>query len=145
MIDIEDRDRQPGIAEIDAYIGNPLFGELRRRMDGEHQALYRIEYSGDKVLLGWNVKFKKAGRTLCTAYPREGHFPMLLVVAPREKQRVEALLPSLSEAFQRIYRGTQEGMGQRWLLLDIGADNAVRGNALLDDACEVIRIRRQSK
>ena len=69
-----------------------------------------------------------------------GHFPMLLVVGRKETDRVEALLPSFSHAFQSIYNGTQEGMGQRWLLLDVGEDDA-----LLDDACEIVRIRRESR
>ena len=140
MLDIEDRSYMPDMAELAAYVGNPRFDELCRRMADGYKALHTIEYSGDKVLLGWNVKFSKAGRTLCRAYPRRGHFPMLLVVGRKETDRVEALLPSFSHAFQSIYNGTQEGMGQRWLLLDVGEDDA-----LLDDACEIVRIRRESR
>ena len=138
MIDVENKAYPPTLAELDAYVSNPLFGDLCRRMEDEHQALCKIEYSGDKVLLGWNVKFKKAGRTLCTVYPRRGHFPMLLVVGQREKPAVEALLPRLSSEFQALYHATQEGMGQRWLLLDFAAPSP-----LYDDALTVIRIRRR--
>lgn len=137
MLDIEDRTRQPSLREMSEYIGCPLFDELCRRMDGDYQALCKIEYSGDKILLGWNAKFRKAGRTLCTVYPRKGHFFMLLVVGPKEKQRVEERLPAFSEEFQEVYRTTREGMGQRWLLLDLNEHTA-----LYDDALHVIRIRR---
>ena len=140
MIDIDDKSYQPNIEEISNFVDNALFDELCRYMDREYQALVKIEYSGDKVLLGWNLKFKKAGRTLCTVYPRRGHFPMLLVVGPKEKLRAEALLPELSCEFQAIYNNTQEGMGQRWLLFDFQTHTEV-----FEDALQLIRIRRQSR
>lgn len=138
MIDIKDKGRMPTEAEIRAYTGCPLFDELSDFLRSEYQALCKIEYSGDKALSGWNVKFKKAGKTLCTLYPRKGSFAMLLVVGRKEKPRVEALLPTLCEAFQKTYRDTREGMGQRWLLLHFSARDSV-----YDDALKIIRIRRE--
>ena len=140
MRGLEDKNRKPDIDELSRFVQNPLFDELCRYMDSEYQAIRCIEYSGDKVLLGWNLKFKKAGRTLCTVYPRPGHFPMLLIVGRKEKERVEALLPSLSEKFQQIYRETKEGMGQRWMLLNFDARTPA-----FEDAMKVVRIRRESK
>ena len=84
MRGLEDKNRKPDIDELSRFVQNPLFDELCRYMDSEYQAIRCIEYSGDKVLLGWNLKFKKAGRTLCTVYPRPGHFPMLLIVGRKE-------------------------------------------------------------
>ena len=140
MIDIEDKSYPPTLAEIDAYIGNPLFGDLLRHMEETYRPRINIPYSGDTVLLGWNVQFQRAGRALCRVYPRKGFFPMLLVVEPKEKQRVEALLPSLGREFAEVYRSTKEGMGQRWLLIDLFAPGA-----LYEDAKRVIRIRSESK
>lgn len=138
MIDIENRAHMPSVTELSAYVGNPLFDELCGYMDRTYGALQKIEYSGDKVLLGWNLKFKKGGRTLCTVYPRPGHFPMLLIVGPREKARVEALLPTLSPAFQDAYNGTREGMGQRWMLLDFDDRTA-----LYEDMLKIVQMRRE--
>ena len=53
---------------------------------------------------------------------------------------MEALLPSLSEKFQQIYRETKEGMGQRWMLLNFDARTPA-----FEDAMKVVRIRRESK
>lgn len=140
MLDIEDKGRQPDVQELIAYVDNPLFDELITRMQATYAPKVSVEYSGDKVLLGWNVKFVKAGRTLCRAYPRRGHFPLLLVVGQKEKVKTELLLPGLSEAFQKVYHDTQEGMGQRWLLFDVGTDAA-----LLDNILAVVQIRRESR
>lgn len=139
MLDIEDKSRQPSMGEISVFISNSLFDCLCMTMADEYAALIKIVYSCDKILLGWNVKFKKGGRTLCTFYPRRGFFHMLLVVGPKEAERVEALLPSCSREFREVYSNTKEGMGQRWMLFDF-----TKRTPDYDDALRVIRIRRQS-
>ena len=140
MIDIEDKSYQPTVSEMSEFVGNPLFDELCGYMESEYQACEKVEYSGEKAFLGWNLKFRKAGRTLCTVYPRKGYFPMLLIVGRKEKDRVEALLPSMSEEFTQLYENTRECMNQRWLMLDFSEKNA-----LFSDALSIVKIRRESK
>ncbi len=140
MIDIENRLYQPSMEELRAYTDCEAFDSLYSDLEREYQPMCKIEYSCDKAFLGWNAKYKKAGRTLCTVYPRRGHFPLLVVVGQREKQRVEALMPSFSAAFQEKYVQTQEGMGQRWLMFDLSSCNE-----LYDDILRVVRIRRESR
>ena len=129
MLDIADKTRQPSREEL---------SELCRHMGSDYQALCTIQYSGEQLLLGWNIRFHKAGKTLCTLYPRPGRFTLLLVVGQKEKPQVEALLPALTKEFQAAYHATREGMGQRWMLLEMN-------ETLLGDMLEVIRIRRQAK
>lgn len=140
MIDIFDKSYKPEIKEIFEFIGNPLFNETYEYIINEYKALYNIDYSGDKVLLGWNVSFRKGGRTLCRLYPRKEFFSILVVIGQKEKERVEALLPNMSEAFRHKYESTPEGMGQRWLVFDLNTNND-----LYNDLKEIIAIRRASK
>jgi hypothetical protein len=140
MIDIEDKLYQPSVEELIAFVNKPLFGELCETMEREYEPRCHIEYSGEKGYSGWNLKFKKAGRTLCTVYPRPGCFRMLLVVGPKEKERVETLLPTFSAAFRERWNGTRELMGQRWMMLDFDEPSEEYGDAL-----RIIRIRRESK
>lgn len=137
MINIEDKNYQPSIEEIKEYVDLPLFNEIFTYMDTEYNALVKTEYSGDKVLLGWNVKFKKAGKTLCTVYPRKGHFYLLVIVGNKEKEQTEALMDDLSDGFKSIYTNTKEGIGQRWLLFDFNKKNDV-----YEDVLKIVRIRR---
>ena len=138
MTDIEDRTHQPGMEEMISYAGIPLFSELCAAMEREYQPQHRIEYSGEKGFSGWNLKFRKAGRTLCTVYPRRGHFLMLLVIGPKEKARAEALLPAFSASFRARYSGAREFMGQRWMMLDFDAPSEE-----YEDALRVVRLRRE--
>ncbi|MDD3919741.1 MAG: DUF3788 domain-containing protein [Eubacteriales bacterium] len=140
MIEITDKTHQPSIEEIKEYIDNPLFTALYRHMQEAYQANVSVEYSGDKVLLGWNVKFYKAGRTLLRLYPKRGLFNVLVVIGKKEKERAEAILPELSCEGRKVYETTQEGMGQRWLLFTVSTKDGV-----YNDVLRLVEIRRNSK
>ena len=138
-LDLLDKTNKPELAQLMAYVENPLFEALCERLREEYRALHSIDYSGDNVLPGWNVSFRKAGRTLCRLYPKKGRFAVLVVVGQREKMRVERELHQMSDEMQAIYRQTKEGMGQRWLVYDLTAPDA-----LYRDTLSLIRARRES-
>lgn len=140
MIDIKDMGYSPSIAEIGDSIGLPLFEVFCRYMDEEYQAVRKIEYSKDVWARGWNVKFRKAGKSLCVVYPKNKYFTVLVVVSNKEKERVENMLPYLSGELQELYRNTKEGNGQRWLMIDLYLDDEV-----YQDVLQLIRIRRESR
>ena len=140
MIDIKDMGYSPSIAEIGNFIGLPLFEVFCRYMDEEYQAVRKIEYSKDVWARGWNVKFRKAGKSLCVVYPKNKYFTVLVVVSNKEKERVENMLPYLSRELQELYRNTKEGNGQRWLMIDPYSDDEV-----YQDVLQLIRIRRESR
>ena len=137
MIDIKDISHAPSLGEIGAYIGFPLFDTFCQYMDTEYKAIRKIEYSKDVWARGWNVKFKKSGKSLCVVYPKDGYFTVLVVVGNKEK---ENQLPHLSEEIQELYQNTKEGNGQRWLMIDVHSDDCVYGDVL-----QLIHIRRISK
>ena len=140
MIDIKDISHAPSLGEIGAYIGFPLFDTFCQYMDTEYKAIRKIEYSKDVWARGWNVKFKKSGKSLCVVYPKDGYFTVLVVVGNKEKEYVENQLPHLSEEIQELYQNTKEGNGQRWLMIDAHSDDCVYGDVL-----QLIHIRRISK
>ena len=119
MVDLSDGSVCPVLEEIGEQIRNPLFGQFCAQVKEQYQCLEKIEYSGCSWEMGWNVKFKKAGKTLCTIYPREGYFTVMIVVGKKEKDAVEAILPDCSETIRDVYNRTKEGNGQRWLMIDL--------------------------
>ncbi|MFR5601067.1 MAG: DUF3788 domain-containing protein [Lachnospiraceae bacterium] len=140
MLDIKDIAHQPDLDEISQYIANPLFDQFFQFMQEEYKALCKIEYSKDTWAQGWNVKLRKAGKGLCVIYPKQSCFTVLVVVGRKEKEQVEKLLPRLSKEMQALYEATKEGNGQRWLMIDLNAENE-----LYQDTLKLIRIRRESK
>lgn len=139
MIDIQDKNYCPAIREISEYVRNPVFMEFCSEIKDIYQCTEKIEYSSCSWEKGWNVKFKKAGKTLCTIYPKEGFFKILVVVGPKEKAIVEAALPECTADLCNIYKQTQEGNGQRWLMIDMEDKES-----LYQDVLRLIEIRRTS-
>lgn len=140
MLDIKDMEHQPDQEELREYIRNPLFDEFCRYMEEEYKALVKIEYSKDVWQKGWNMKFRKAGKSLCVIYPRSGYFTLLVVVGKKEKEAVLTLLPQTTKALRKLYADTKEGNDQRWLMIDL-----YKKDLLYQDALDLIRIRRTSK
>lgn len=130
----------PDIFEISDYIGNPLFDQFCEFMDREYKALRKIEYSKDVWARGWNIKLRKAGKSLCVIYPKENYFTVLVAIGNKEKEKVEGILSQLSNEVQTIYRETKEGNGQRWLMIELHSNDCI-----YQDTLKLIRIRRESK
>lgn len=119
MIDIKNYNYSPAIDEISDYIRNPLFDDFHQEIVKCYKAQPKIEFSKCSWEYGWNIKFKKSGKNLCTVYPRENYFTVLVVIGTKEKIVVESILSQLSPIIQEVYHQTKEGNGQRWLMIDL--------------------------
>ena len=114
-----DKSRRPSLEEIGEYVGNPLFSQFCGEVKDRYQCAERIEFSACSMEKGWNVKFKKSGKALCTVYPREAYFTAMVVVGQKEKGLGGPALPSCAAALQELYARTREANGQRWLMIDL--------------------------
>lgn len=56
---------------------------------------------------------------MCTIYPRENYFTVLVVVGKKEKDAVKAILQEFNPILRDIYCQTKDGNGQRWLMIDL--------------------------
>ncbi len=139
MIDLKDKSYCPTLEEIGEYINNPVFTEFCSEIKNVYKCNEKIEFSSCSLEKGWNIKFKKAGKTLCTIYPRECYFTVMVVVGRKEKESVEEVLPECTPELQRIYNRTTEGNGQRWLMIDLEDKEE-----LYRDLLRLIQIRRKS-
>lgn len=137
MIDLKDRNHCPTLDEIGAYVRNPVFSKFCTEVKTGYSCTEKIEFSACSMEKGWNIKFKKGGRTLCTIYPRESYFTVMVVIGRKEKEAVEAILPDCTASLQTLYEETPEGNGQRWLMLDLEDEDD-----LYRDLFRLIAIRR---
>jgi len=131
--------QKPSMATISTYVNSPLFESLCKHIETEYQSKPVLEYSRCSMQYGWNVKYKKVGRTLCTLYPMEGYFIALIVIGEREKPEIESMLPFFTEYLQQLYHETKTSMGQKWLMINVTDD------AVLEDVKQCIAIRRGKK
>ncbi len=93
-----DKEHEPSNEQIAEFLDTPLWDDLSNHLQQVYKVKPKKEYSGcamdEGVWKGWNVKYKKNGKSLCTLYPKQGYFLSLITVS--EKDAVEAdLLISL--------------------------------------------------
>lgn len=131
--------QKPSLELVSDYVNSPLFDNLSRHLETEYQSKPVLEYSKCSMQYGWNLKYKKSGRSLCTLYPMEGYFIALIVIGEREQADTEMMLPYCTEYLQQLYHETKTGMGQKWLMIN------VMDKAILKDVKLLIAIRRGKK
>ena len=88
-------DRQPSLEEIAAAVATPLWGKFLIHLEETYRVTPKVEYSKCAMAPGWNVKYKKSGKALCTLYPVEGAFSCMVVIGDKKQNEAELLLPSL--------------------------------------------------
>lgn len=129
------RDNQPWFNQIGQYIGTQFWDELNEHLQATYSVEPKIEYSICSGAPGWNVKYKKGGRSLCTLYPDKGFFTCLVCIGTKEEMEAELLLTTCTEYTQNLYRNAQAMNGTRWLML------AVTSHDVLEDAKKLISTR----
>lgn len=132
-------DKQPDAEEIERYINSPLWGILNRFLQENYEAQPDYSYSSCSGQPGWNVKYRKAGRSLCTLYPMDGYFIALVVIGAREQAEAELAMPMCDEYTQKLFLNTAFSAGGKWLMV------AVTSETILDDVEHLIQIRRKIK
>lgn len=119
MIDIQDKKYCPTLGEMIEYVHNPVFARFCSDMKSKYHCSEKIEFSSCSWQFGWNIKFKKSGKTLCTIYPKENYFTVLVIVGMKQKESVEAILEELTPELRGIYKQTKTGNGQKWLMMNL--------------------------
>lgn len=127
----------PTWKQVTEYIGSPLWAEFNERIQSAYQIKPCMEHSRCSMQAGWNIKYKKGGKSLCTLYPMQGYFIALVVVGSHELTEAEFLMPQCSDYVQTVFKNTKTGSGQKWLMLD------VRDREIMDDVFSLINLRKR--
>ena len=98
-----------------------------------------MSYSKCAAQPGWNIKYQKSGKSLCTLYPMEGYFIGLVVVGAKEEEEVEMALGTFTPYVQELYRKSSFSCGGRWLMIE------VKNKSVLQDIKSLIAIRVRPK
>lgn len=115
---------RPDALQIEAYVASPQWPALRSFIERTYAVEPTIEYSKCSGAPGWNMKYRKSSRALCTLYPAQGFFTCLISIGTREAMEAELVLTSCSAYVQRLYKNTASFNGAHWLMIDV-TDEAV--------------------
>ena len=77
-----DKDVQPAESEIEDFVGTELFTDLHNHVCERYNVKPKMAYSNcamdNNIWRGWNIKYQKSGKSLCTIYPQQGYFLVLV-------------------------------------------------------------------
>ncbi len=138
-VDLYKADKQPTEEEIADYIASPLWDDLNEFLRSNYEVEPSYSYSTCSGQPGWNVKYQKAGRSLCTLYPMQGFFIALVVIGAREEVEAMLALPTYDDSIQTMYNSAATLMGGRWLMIHVTSEK------ILDDVKCLIQLRRKIK
>lgn len=133
------QDNQPTLQNINDFVNSELWNELCLFLEDTYAVLPKLEYSKCSMQKGWNVKYKKSSKSLCTLYPMEGYFIVLIVIGEKEQAESEFIMPTCSEYVQELFSKTPYSLGGRWLMLEI------KEKPVLEDVLKLIQIRVKPK
>ena len=126
---------EPSLQEIDSFIDSPLWKDLRAYVETTYGVEPRVEHSTCSGAPGWNVKYRKSGRSLCTLYPDAGAFTALVTIGAKEAPEAELLLPLCSEYLRELCTRAGALNGARWLMIRVSDER------VLNDVKALIRLR----
>lgn len=132
-------EKQPTVEEIAKYIANPLWDELNAFLQESYEVEPTYSFSQCSGQPGWNIKYQKSGRSLCTLYPMSGFFIALVVIGAKEDTEVELLAPMFTGHVQGLLKSSVSLAGGRWLMIN------VTDEAILKDVKQLIQLRRKIK
>jgi len=129
----------PDLASISKFIESPLWEELCQHLEGKYHVMPKVEHSICSSAPGWNLKYKKSGRALCTLYPAQGFYTCLVSIGSKEAMEAEVLLGTCTEYLQNLYWSTKPFQGGRWLMIEVSSSD------ILEDVKELIALRVKKK
>ena len=93
--EVFNKENQPTDAEIKSFVGTELFSDLDNYLRESYKVKPKLAYSGcamdNNIWRGWNIKYQKSGKSLCTIYPQQGYFLALVPGKPFEVRNDDTL------------------------------------------------------
>lgn len=109
----------PNLDQIDGHIASALWQDLRSCLEEKYGVTPTVSHSCCSGAPGWNVKYRKSGRALCTLYPAEGSFTCLVTIGGKEAMEAEFLLAGCTDYVRELYWNCSPMNGGRWLMIEV--------------------------
>ena len=117
------KEREPSSVQIREFADTPLWDDLAAHLEQAYNVRPQLFYSCcsmDKgAWKGWNVKYKKSGKALCSLYPKQGYYVALIAIGEREAAEADLLIPLCDEYTQDLYNRTKSGKTGKSLAIEV--------------------------
>lgn len=137
---ILDGSHTPTYEEITGYISEParsLWQEMNAFLRERYKVSHRITFSKCSGKPGWNVKYHKSGKSLCTLYPEKDCFIALVVITLDFTEVIEGMAGDFGPYILELVREARPFNGTKWLMI------RVDGPAVLDDVKQLLVLKHE--
>lgn len=116
-------DLSPTFKDISDFIAGPVrnyWVELNSFIQAEFKASPKIQFSKCSAQPGWNIKYQKSGKAICTLYPEHDQLTVLVVI-PLELAEIikTSLRQDFSPRLLEVIRTAKPFNGTKWLMINI--------------------------
>lgn len=123
-------EQEPSVKDVREFVGTPLWDDLATSLQQTYGVQPTLFYSGcsmrEGFFKGWNVKYRKSGKALCTLYPKQGYFCALIAVGAKEAAAADLLIPLCDAYTQDLYSRTESGAAGKSLPVEVTDENILR-------------------
>jgi hypothetical protein len=129
----------PTPAQVRAHLGSSagLYDSLLEFLSHNYQVEPLVEFGGAKY--GWQLRYRKGSKPLCTIYPEAGAFTVLVVLGRDESDKALAAQDTLHPTFRKALLEAHVYHDGRWLWLRVLSEED------LEDIKTLLAIKRKPK
>ncbi len=136
------KENEPSNQEIKEFVDTPLYDDLDNYLRETYKVQPKLFYSSCSMdngyWKGWNIKYKKSGKSLCTLYPKQGFFAALITVSAKQISEDDVLILLRSDYMKDLFVRTKAGTNGKSLPIE------VRNKNILRDVKTLIELRASS-
>ena len=119
-----DKQHQPTPQEISAALGSrqPLWRQLTQFIADNYQLPGELSFGGSKY--GWNIWYRRNGKTLASLYPQQTHFVAQIVLGKDQVEKARQL--KLGKNVRTVLQETPQLHDGRWLFIKVRTEKDVK-------------------
>lgn len=118
----------PTYEEITEYIEEPgktLWECFNTYIQESYKAKPKITFSVCSAKPGWNIKYQKSGKSLCTLYPEKERFIALIVIKLDIVSIIESMEEKFTDYIMNITRDAKPFNGTKWLMISVDSKDVL--------------------
>jgi hypothetical protein len=138
MIDIFNKTYEPTINEINDFVGEKAKNrwlDIQKFIVDNYKTKPQTCYSSCSAMPGWNVKYKKSSKAICTLYPREDYYAILVVLNSIDMEWFKGIRNDFTNHVLDRYDNSGMMNGTKWVMIDITDDD------ILNDVKSIIKLK----
>ena len=132
-----DKEHQPTPREINDALGSrqPLWQQLMQFISDNYQLPGELSFGGNKY--GWNIWYRRSGKTLVSLYPQQKYFVAQIVLGKDQVEKAFQL--KLGQNVRTVLEETPQLHDGRWLFIKVKTEKDVK------DIQELLQVKKRPR